>query len=304
MTWAQVKQSLNSIHSLVQDEKNNVDQKEDQLNLREKLINETELLLQEKENLDDIVHLNIGGYFYSTTKYVITSKPESLLAVMFSKKWENSLVRDEFGRVFIDRDGKPFRFILRHLRGEKLIEPDKNDPEYTYLLESAKYFQINDLVNILETFQGVRKIVFKWDGTLSPGAMVTGDGYTVCGKNSVTSNTPIENGVHSWDVHIDNYSNGWVGVGVTTSVEEENWGGYSYNVWGYSANGYTWSAGKRSIAESYGTDDVITVEVDCKRKQITFKKNGEIVSALMLTKIPVFPIARCNNDKESITLVN
>jgi len=249
-----------------------------------------------------VVHLNIGGHYYSTSKAVITSRPDSLLAVMFSKNWEGSLLRDGDGRVFIDRDGKPFRLVLRFLRGERLVEPEKDDPEFTYLLECAKYFQINDLVSHLEN-NGRLNCCFVWDGRISPGASVSEDGLSVSGKNSVTSSTCFETGNHRWHISIDNYCNGWVGVGITTSVEEENWGGYSYNVWGYSANGYIWSAGKRDIGETYGTGDIITVEVDCHRRLTTFKKNGRTVTTLNFSKVPIYPIVRCNNINEKVTLV-
>ena len=48
---------------------------------------------------------------------------DSILAQWFTKE-SDSLLRDSKGRVFIDRDGVLFRFILDFLRNGTLILPD------------------------------------------------------------------------------------------------------------------------------------------------------------------------------------
>ena len=48
---------------------------------------------------------------------------DSILAQWFTKD-SDSLLRDSKGRIFIDRDGVLFRFILDFLRNGTLILPD------------------------------------------------------------------------------------------------------------------------------------------------------------------------------------
>ena len=48
---------------------------------------------------------------------------DSILAEWFTKD-SDSLLRDSKGRIFIDRDGVLFRFILDFLRNGTLILPD------------------------------------------------------------------------------------------------------------------------------------------------------------------------------------
>ena len=89
---------------------------------------------QEKESIDamskklDQVHfsstvkLNVGGQHFVTSVQTLRKDPNSILAAMFSGKFDTKPSED--GSFFIDRDGTHFRFILNYLRDGELILPE------------------------------------------------------------------------------------------------------------------------------------------------------------------------------------
>ena len=54
----------------------------------------------------DVIDLNVGGFHYTTSLLTLRKYEDSMLAVMFSGRYD--LVRDEKGHIFIDRDGRHF----------------------------------------------------------------------------------------------------------------------------------------------------------------------------------------------------
>jgi len=114
---------------------------------------------QEQESIDsmskklDCVHfsstvkLNVGGQHFTTSVQTLTKDPNSMLAAMFSGRFD--IKPSEDGTFFIDRDGTYFRFILNYLRNGELILPD----EATFLKEleaEAKFYQIQGILNELK----------------------------------------------------------------------------------------------------------------------------------------------------------
>ncbi|PFX11604.1 uncharacterized protein LOC111319474 [Stylophora pistillata] len=117
-------------------------------------------LRQEREAIDDMskklehvhfsstVKLNVGGHHFTTSLQTLTKDPNSMLAAMFSGKFEMKPAED--GAYFIDRDGTHFRFILNYLRNGELILPDGA----TFLKEleaEAKFYQIRGILEELNT---------------------------------------------------------------------------------------------------------------------------------------------------------
>ena len=77
---------------------------------------------------DDIIHLNIGGQKLTTARSTLCQVQGSLLATMFSGRWEDSLKRDEDGAVFFDFNPLYFGFILDYLRAKKIATPESPAP--------------------------------------------------------------------------------------------------------------------------------------------------------------------------------
>jgi hypothetical protein len=64
------------------------------------------------------VKLDVGGVHFTTSLTTLMTEPESMLAAMFSGRHE--LEKDDDGRVFIDRDGELFKYVLQYLREGEL----------------------------------------------------------------------------------------------------------------------------------------------------------------------------------------
>ena len=58
-------------------------------------------------HFEKTIKLNVGGVLYKTSLTTLVKDPNSMLAVMFSGRFE--LQVDEDGSYFIDRDGELFR---------------------------------------------------------------------------------------------------------------------------------------------------------------------------------------------------
>ena len=115
-------------------------------------------LRQEQETFDSMskkfehvhfsstVNLNVGGHCFKTSVQTLTKDPNTMLAAMFSGKFEMKPCED--GAFFIDRDGTHFRFILNYLRTGKLTLPE-GATFLKELLEEAEFYQIQGIIDEL-----------------------------------------------------------------------------------------------------------------------------------------------------------
>lgn len=94
-----------------------------------------------------IIELNVGGNYYTTTLATLLYEPDSLLTTMFTGNIR--VAKDGRGRYFIDRDGVLFRFILDYLRNNYLTLP-KDFEETERLLVEAEYFKLKGLIKSLK----------------------------------------------------------------------------------------------------------------------------------------------------------
>jgi hypothetical protein len=62
----------------------------------------------------DIVHLNVGGTRFSTSRITLTQICDSFFSSLLSGRIQS--LKDEKGAIFIDRDPDLFRLILNYLR--------------------------------------------------------------------------------------------------------------------------------------------------------------------------------------------
>ena len=92
---------------------------------------EVEALNAEKQRMqavevsdDDIVHLNVGGQKFTTTRATLCQVEGSLLATMFNGRWEDRVKRDKDGVVFFDFNPEYFGWILDYLRAKKISSPE------------------------------------------------------------------------------------------------------------------------------------------------------------------------------------
>jgi len=69
-----------------------------------------------------------------------------------------SLLKDSKGRVFIDRDGVLFRYVLDYLRNDRLLLPD-NFQETERLVVEAEWFKLDRLLEQVTKQQPVNKCI-------------------------------------------------------------------------------------------------------------------------------------------------
>ncbi len=103
-----------------------------------------------RNSLQDPVSLNVGGEFYTTTLDTLTRCRDSMLGAMFTGQMP--VLRDSRGNVFIDRDGKVFRYILNYLRSSSLDLPD-GFSELALLQREADFFQIRPLLEEIRRYE-------------------------------------------------------------------------------------------------------------------------------------------------------
>ena len=101
----------------------------------------------ESMQFSSTVKLNVGGHHFTTSIQTLTKDPDSMLAAMFSGRFDMKPSKD--GSFFIDRDGTYFRFILNYLRDGRLSLPDGA----TFLEEiaaEAEFYQMQGILDELE----------------------------------------------------------------------------------------------------------------------------------------------------------
>lgn len=103
-----------------------------------------------RNSLRDPVSLNVGGEIYTTTLDTLTRCRDSMLGAMFTG--QIPVLRDLRGNVFIDRDGKVFRYILNYLRSSSLDLPD-GFSELALLRREADFFQIRPLLEEIHQYE-------------------------------------------------------------------------------------------------------------------------------------------------------
>ncbi|KAB0802218.1 hypothetical protein PPYR_04927 [Photinus pyralis] len=85
----------------------------------------------------DIVDLNVGGVYYTTSLQTLTREPDSQLGVIFTSR--EPATKDTKGRYFLDRDGVLFRYVLDYLRDGGLVLPECFRERERLKKEAEKY---------------------------------------------------------------------------------------------------------------------------------------------------------------------
>jgi len=106
-----------------------------------------------EENYLEVIELNVGGVTYATTLGTLQqAEPDSPLATITSlnaSEIRTTFGRDSKNRIFIDRDGVLFRYILDYLRNKKLSLPE-NFSERDRLRVEADYYGLSGMSQALK----------------------------------------------------------------------------------------------------------------------------------------------------------
>ena len=82
----------------------------------------------------DKIHLNVGGTDMYALRETLTKIKGSRLEALFSGRWEDKLIRDEKGRVFLDMDVRYFKKIMEQLNLYSIVMSkgdDNNTSEFS-----------------------------------------------------------------------------------------------------------------------------------------------------------------------------
>ena len=113
-----------SFNSALQDEVQRIEAKRKEVEFQEKVLNdERERMMQTVVKDDDVISLNIGGKNMAASRSTLCQVEGSLLASMFSGRWEDGLKKDKQGNVFLDFNPTCFKLILNYLRAKKIETP-------------------------------------------------------------------------------------------------------------------------------------------------------------------------------------
>uniref|UniRef100_A0A3Q2PEJ0 BTB/POZ domain-containing protein KCTD3 n=1 Tax=Fundulus heteroclitus TaxID=8078 RepID=A0A3Q2PEJ0_FUNHE len=93
----------------------------------------------------DIIHLNVGGKRFSTSRQTLTWVPDSFFSSLLSGRI--STLKDDDGAIFIDRDPCLFAPILNFLRSKELYPRSIN---VHMLMHEAEFYGITPLVRKLQ----------------------------------------------------------------------------------------------------------------------------------------------------------
>ncbi|XP_060083431.1 BTB/POZ domain-containing protein KCTD6-like [Ylistrum balloti] len=102
----------------------------------------------------ELIHLNVGGVMYTTTRATLCKYRDSMLGAMFMGSMMSTT--DQKGRPFIDRDGEMFKYILNFLRSSKLSLP--NDfKDFDLLAVEADFYQVQPLIEAINMLRDERQ---------------------------------------------------------------------------------------------------------------------------------------------------
>lgn len=263
----------------------------------------------------DILELNVGGRAFTTKRGTLTLVKDSLLAQMFSGRWECSLSLDREGRIFLDWDPDCFAVILHQLRLQQLtcetcswsgrLAPEGQAPKYfekllDYLGLTSWEPIFGDCLE-MALCDGGRRVqhLRSHRGTY---------GWAI-GVDVLTS------GKRSWVVEVHKFDSGWIAIGViggsasphaTRFYNDETlyaWGGDWKQVWigGTHANGHGgW--------ETFQRGDTVRLDLDMAAGsegslQMTVKRLGPKLFTLKLPQQEAWRIfVACRGAEDSFEL--
>jgi hypothetical protein len=259
---------------------------------------------------NDIVYLNVGGTKMATKRSTLCQIEGSLLASLFSGRWEDNVERDVDGHAFLDFNPKLFALVLDYLRAKKIETPSKPVLLPPVALEDTVNFRsLVDYLGVEQTIQnntqasgrsideGIKHqfefhsegIVLQENGTAAMHKMGTDRHEFVIGKDtngpwrlclqSVKQSSDVFVGLLNTESRDDCISQSLIQRADNIFMSPSTWTG-SYG-WVLGENSQTCSNGKASPTPNYGTlgKQGDTIELQAISCQLRCPKRWESFTA-------------------------
>jgi hypothetical protein len=203
----------------------------------------------------DIIHLNVGGHKLTTKRSTLCQVEGSLLASMFSGRWEDSLERDQDGAIFFDFNPQYFVVILDYLRAKKIATPENPAPLPNVAEDQAKNFNnLLEYLGLSDEIVPAEKVPSEKFNQHSSNVVTLQEGGTVAAHGPNVEHSYIlgknvhQQGIVRFKLKVESFKNNeWMLVGIAKAdvVPPDNnsykWPG-SYG-WGIGSSGQVWKDG-------------------------------------------------------------
>ena len=201
---------------------------------------------------NDIIHLNVGGHKLTTKRSTLCQVEGSLLASMFSGRWEDSLERDQDGAIFFDFNPQHFVVILDYLRAKKIATPENPVPLPKVPDDQAKSFNnLLEYLGLSDEIVPTEKVPSEKFSQHSSNEVTLQEGGTVAvhgpkgGHRYVLGENVYQQGIVRFRLKLESFQdNYWLFVGtVKAEVVPPNNDSYSW------PGSYGWALGYGQVVK-------------------------------------------------------
>ena len=234
---------------------------------------------------NDIIHLNVGGHKLTTKRSTLCQVEGSLLASMFSGRWEDSLERDQDGAIFFDFNPQYFLVILDYLRAKKIATPENPAPLPKVAEDQAKNFNnLLEYLGLSDEIVPAENVPSEKFNQHSSTVVTLQEGGTVAvhGPNIehgyVLGENVHQQGIVRFRLKVESLkNNNWMFVGtVKADVVPPNNNSYSWcgeYGWALGSSGQVWKDGSctydNALSNVTKQGDTVELVLDCDAAKLS-----------------------------------
>ncbi|CAB4031367.1 SH3KBP1-binding 1 [Paramuricea clavata] len=234
---------------------------------------------------NDIIELNVGGHKLTTKRSTLCQVEGSLLASMFSGRWEDSLQRDKDGAIFFDFNPQYFVVILDYLRAKKIATPENPATLPKVPEDQAKNFNnLLEYLGLSDEIMPAEKVPSEKFNRHSSRGVTLQEGGTVAvhgpnvGHSYVLGENVHQQGIVRFKLKLESFKNNdWMLVGIAKAdvVPPNN---YSYqwpgsHGWALGQHGQVWKDGSHTIDNALQNvtkqSDTVELVLDCDAAKLS-----------------------------------
>jgi hypothetical protein len=234
---------------------------------------------------NDIIHLNVGGHKLTTKRSTLCQVECSLLASMFSGRWEDSLESDQDGTIFFDFNPQYFVVILDYLRAKKIATPENPAPLPKVAEDQAKNFNnLLEYLGLSDEIVPAEKVPSEKFNQHSSNEVTLQEGGTVAvhgpnnGHSYVLGENVHQQGIVRFKMKVESFqTKTWMLVGIAKAdVVPPNNNSYqwpdSYG-WALGQHGQVWKEGSgttdNALKNLTKQGDTVELVLDCDAAKLS-----------------------------------